>query len=543
MRRLSLATISLLIHIVLAASVVADTPVSASWTDAPPAIDGTVTPGEWNGATATTMTHAQVRTMNDGSYLYVLLDVIDDTFDEGPPLDPSLNGDFFTIAVDADRNSAITPNVDLAYSTCQDGRLFVKSYYIGGGAFTSCQNVDSESLSARGFGASFNSATAHRVWEFRLKFAEIGVDPSTWGSSGGATARVRANVGLNSGTPAFSGGEPSSALYPDLTNTYVINLALGPTTPVYPPGTDGPVFAGVGLVPSTYIESSGHASINIPGYYSAADAPFGGRLNVFGHWDSLRALPGAKKYRVVYSKDGGPFTRLLQTFTNFKFVGGTWVPQSISPDSADAYPIPPAGEIWYLSNLLIAWQSNQFSDGTYELRLEILNNGGVVLPSPAGNSVTLAIYNTAPFVKINSISYDDGNPMTSDTVCACSIVTQGDAPHGFRFNVTVTDGNGALNAWSLAAAYGENQSTGAVGSDNYAANVNADGPNQWNGDAAFTVPMTPFRATRSCAYTWILAASSRVQNGYGLVFPHVSYHVSLTTLLGTGSGEIMSCAP
>jgi hypothetical protein len=35
-----------------------------------------------------------------------------------------------------------------------------------------------------------------------------------------------------------------------------------------------------------------------------------------------------------------------------------------------------------------------------------------------------------------------------------------------------------------------------------------------------------------------LSASSRVQNGYGLVFPYVSYNKSLTILLGTAAGTI-----
>jgi len=54
------------------------------------------------------------------------------------------------------------------------------------------------------------------------------------------------------------------------------------------------------------------------------------------------------------------------------------------------------------------------------------------------------------------------------------------------------------------------------------------------------VPFPPFFAPYSCAYTFILSAQSRVQNGYGLVFPYVDYKKSLTILVGTGAGSI-SC--
>jgi len=520
----------------VAAPSFADTIIPPSWAGAPPSVDGIVSPGEWNAGTETTLTQGKMRTLNDSSFLYVLLDVTTDTTADNPPLFGGDTGDYFVFHVDVDRNNAVTPNVDILYSTCQDGQLFVKATKLSQFSSTGCQSVDSFSLGTQGFGGTFNSAVAHRYWEFRLNFSEIGVDPSTWGPSGGTTARVRLSVGLSSETPAFTTYEPDPSSSPNMANLFRIDLALGAATPVYPPGTDGPVFAGVGFVPSTFIVS-GYANINIAGYYSATDAPFGGRLNVFGHWNSLAALPGAKKYRVTYSKDGGPFQRLLQTFTNFKFVAGTWVPQSIAPDVHDAYRIPDPAEIWYLSNLLISWESGGFPNGMYELRLEILNNGGGVLASPAGNSLTLYIDNTAPVVKINQIYYNGG------PVCACAIVTQGDAPRGFTFNISVTDANGALNGWSLAAAFGNNEGTGSIASDNYALNMDSDGFNRWNGDAFITVPVTPFRVSKSCAYTWVLAASSRIQNGYGLIYPSVTYHQSLTTLLGTGDGGSTSCSP
>ena len=50
-----------------------------------------------------------------------------------------------------------------------------------------------------------------------------------------------------------------------------------------------------------------------------------------------------------------------------------------------------------------------------------------------------------------------------------------------------------------------------------------------------------WRAPASCAYTFILSASSRVQNGYGKIFPYTDYHISLTVLKGVGAGYVHGC--
>src|SRR6267143_4967352 len=220
--------------------------------------------------------------MNDGSFLYVLLDVVDDTTDD-PPAHAG-PGDYYVLAVDPDLNKGVTPNVDLIYDTCADGRIFIKAFYLSGSTFTGCQPVSALSEAAIGFGGTLHSMTPHRFWEFKLDLAELGVDTSTWTTSSGSLPKVRMNVATISEHPFFSVAQPDPNIFPDLSNTSQIDLA---TSAVYPAGTAGPVFAGVGLVPSTFIEPSGHASVNIANYYSAIDAPFGGNLNIFGHWNTL----------------------------------------------------------------------------------------------------------------------------------------------------------------------------------------------------------------------------------------------------------------
>lgn len=514
----------------------ADVEIGRRWAASAPVIDGVASPGEWDTARVTPLAHGQLRTMNDASSLYVLLDVTDDTGNDPPGGVGAV--DFFVLAFDVDLNFAVTPNVDLIYDTCNDGRPFVKAHYLGGNAFTGCQTTDPDSEGAPGFGPTpaLNAQGAnHRFWEFRLKLQEIGVDPSTWTTSSGQIPHVRANVATISANPPFSTAQPDPSLFPGFANpVFQIDLA---TSPVFPPGSIGPTFFGVGLVPSSFIDGLGYANINIPNYsYSATAAPFGGNLNVFGNW--FLVFTGAARYRVLYSKNGGPTQPLLQTWTNFRFNFGTlnWDPIAFSPDANGRYPFVNPMELWYLPNLLVSWQTGNFGDGTYTLSLELFDGGGNPLPAPPSNSLTLFVDNTPPDPIINSISYD------GTEVCACAIVTQGDPPRGFTFNVSFTDANGALDGVSLFDLFGQNQSTG-IFSDSYASHMNEDGPNRWNGETNLVVPAgSPFRAGTSCAYTFVLSTSSRIQNGYSRLFTHVQFTTSLTILLGSGAGSISGCS-
>jgi hypothetical protein len=519
----------------------ADVPILRRWANSSPTVDGVVAPGEWTYAQSTPLLHGKLMTMNDSHHLYVLIDVTDDTVNNPPAVSGPNTGDWFNLAFDVDLNHAPTPNVDLDYSSCNDGREFVKSIRLGLNSTTGCTTVNPESKGKVGFGPTLNSAVPHRFWEMQIDLNEIGVNPATWVLFPFGTPHVRFNVTTHSQAPAFDTHQPSPSLLPDMSNLFSLSLA---TSPVYPGGA-GPVFMGVGLVPATYISADGYANINQPGYYYATNAPFGGDLRVFGRWSTYRYLLGASKYRVLVSKDGGPATRLRETWTNFKWNGLTWVPQAIGPDSNDAYDIPSIFELWYNPNQILGWHTQSKPDGTYRLSIELLNSWGAVLPSPSGNSLTLRIVNTPPSVALNKVQYDGHD------ICECGIVTQGSAPKGFSFDISVTDTNGALSSLWLYGTYGHGHSTDIIYSDSYTSggvsmgipffvnHINADGPRQWDGISDLTVPLASreWRAGKSCAYSFILGASSRVQDGYGLLWSNVTDFQNLTILLGTGDGN------
>jgi len=501
-----------------------DISVKARWASNAPVIDGTASAGEWNSGTVTKLKRGKMVTMNDGQFLYVLLDLIEDTGND------STTADYYVLTFDADLNHSVSPNVDFFYDVCGDGRPFTKAYYLTGTSFTGCQDVAPESQHGRGFGATFNARIAHRFYEFRLSLAEIGVDTTEWTTSAGNVPKVRLNVAGISSSPSFSFAQPDPNIFPSLANDmFVINLAALPS---YPVGSAGPTFAGVGLVPASYIDSAGYANLDVPGYaYTAFQAPFGGNLNVFGNWANLRSTYGARSYRIKYSRDGGPANTLIQTWTNFRFnpVSGNWDPVAFAPDASGKYSIPTTSILapWYLPNLLTSWQTGQFGDGTYALSLELFDASGNPLSPPIENSLTLYLVNTPPLVKINQVSYN-GAP-----VSACAIVTQGPAPVGFTYDISVTDAHGALNDYSLYGYYGDNLSS-YVYSDAYnPGHLNEDGPEKWNGESHLTVPTgAPWRAPAQCAYTFNLTASSRSQNGYGPIFPSLTYHISMTVLNG-----------
>lgn len=519
----------------------ADVNIMRRWANTTPVINGVVSPGEWATAQSTPLAHGKLMTMNNGQYLYVLLDVVDDTVNNPPAGGGANTGDWFRLAFDIDLNHTVTPNVDLDYSSCNDGKEFVKSMRLGLNTSTGCMATDPDSLGKVGFGPTLNSAVPHRFWEMRLDLNEIGAHPATWSWLPMLTPHVRFNVTTRSEAPAFNTHQPSNDLTPDLSNLFNLSLA---TSPAYPGGS-GPVFMGVGLVPSTFISADGYANINQPGYYYATNAPFGSDLRVFGRWSTLRYNFGAVRYRILASKDGGAFTRLRQSWSNYKWNGSSWVVQAIGPDAQDAYPIPTALEQWYNPNQILGWHTPSFADGSYRLKLELLNAVGGVLPSPVGNLLTLKVVNTAPEVKINNIQYN------GQDICECGIVTQGSSPRGFTFDVTVKDDNGALNGFWLAGNYGHGHSTGTIYSDTYTSggsslgvpffvnHINADGARKWNGVTTLEVPLASreWRASKSCAYSFVLAASSRVQNGYSLVFPHTQDFNNLTILLGSGEGS------
>lgn len=175
-----------------------NTPPPTSYTLSPPLIDGVVSPGEWDKAfLAFSLANGAVYYLNNSNFLYMLIDLPADTFND-PPLVGSPWGDFFWVAFDVNENQTIDASVDFFYATYPGTYTLGRSFYLGGNSFSGVNPA--VSLLGAGFGVSHKSATPHRVWEFAFDYAEI---QAVVGQD------VAIGVYVYSQNPSFSEKEPT----------------------------------------------------------------------------------------------------------------------------------------------------------------------------------------------------------------------------------------------------------------------------------------------------------------------------------------------
>lgn len=221
------------------------TSVSSVFVETPPTIDGYVGYGEWLmserlelGRGFITMAddrfeleHGFITVANDAVRLYILIDLLEDTWD-----DPGAE-DSFLLAFDVDRDGEITPEVDLLYALDPGTGNMRYSFFLGPGAWTFLQPA-TRSSKARGFGCFIadgseiivpeRRCTRHRVWELGIDLAEIGLSLQH-----GGIARMGLRVA--SANPSFTEDIPSSFTL-DFTNLIEVTVASPPAFHVYDPG-------------------------------------------------------------------------------------------------------------------------------------------------------------------------------------------------------------------------------------------------------------------------------------------------------------------
>ncbi|KPJ93727.1 MAG: hypothetical protein AMJ55_07525 [Gammaproteobacteria bacterium SG8_15] len=303
----------------------------------------------------------------------------------------------------------------------------------------------------------------------------------------------------------------------------------------------GPVFMGVGHVPSTNIVD-GYATTD-PGYfYQVKHSPFGKTLNIFGNLVHFQAL-GATHYEVVVSKDGGPFQAINRSWNVYKWNTTTskYELTPIAPDPGTTrYEIPLEAdgqyhpEFWYPPFLFMRWPSGE--NGSYEFQVNLYPGG--ILPV-ADNTLTLLVDNTAPEAQLNAICQDGvagtpGDPCYPDKeVKPCDIVSAG--PNTYYFKVTAYDSNHHLLSYWLRGWWGNNKSA-TIYSDHYNHHVDAEGPYAWSGVFNFPIPrtapgsagnLTNWTSQCNCAHTFRVRTWKRTINGYNYVYRD-DWHKSVT---------------
>jgi hypothetical protein len=183
---------------------------TSAFPSAPPTIDGVVSDHEWDSASSLRLERGFMLVQNDASNLYLLVDVTGDPYND-PPLADSPWGDYFWLSFDVNVDGAITPSVDVLYST-YPGLGLGKAYYLGPGSSTGLEEARSQ-LGA-GFGRSMNSMVPHRIWELAISLPEIEAAPNEL---------VRLGLRTYSQTPSFTVDQPENFHY-DFSNLMEIAL-------------------------------------------------------------------------------------------------------------------------------------------------------------------------------------------------------------------------------------------------------------------------------------------------------------------------------
>jgi hypothetical protein len=494
-------------------------PFLSNWAAQPPALDGVAEATEWGTAASMSLPHGLLRIQNDLTNLYLLIDVTGDTGND-PVLAASPWGDYFWLVWDVNGDSNVTPGVDLLHGVYPGTTTLGVSQFVRPGAVTPIH--PSPSRMAMGFGPSPDSAAPHRFWEVAIRLSEIGADPRHWAEDPLDAHPLRLGLRIASQRPSISDYLPANLLT-DFHGFYRILLALSPDVT----GVGGPVFATVGIIPSTEIRD-GYATVD-PSYMAGVkDSPFGGNLHIFSHFDTLRGA-GAKYYQVLARKMGsGDYLPLRLTWSNYRWEGDKFVLRQIAPDAQDRYEIPPPAEIWSLRDLLVRWPTAGLADGVWELKVALFDAAKNPLPEPAHNYLALMLDNTPPLVQITEVS--QGGVKLGE----CAIAELGPAPDGLNFTFIATDYSGHLGGYSLVAHYGSNRTDprGPIASDTYDAHVSPS--RSWLGvSTPLMVPTPParWRAPTPCAYQFRLSAYNRTTDGYTAHIHWAEWDEHLTVLM------------
>lgn len=434
---------------------------------------------------------------NDHQFLYLALDLVNDTGN-----DAGVN-DYFWLSFDLNGDGAITPRRDVNYGIWPTTPIrLARQYYLGPGTWTGILTETSTSMVRMAFGASPNSSTPHRIWEFRLSLAELEVDLST----AVLPAVLRFGLRARSSTPNFTVDFPSN-FFNSFAALHELYLAHGPAF------TTGAIFGGVGFIPSSAIGADGYATTAAGYMLAVRDSAFGGVLNIIGNRTTLANAyaAGARKYLVehAFGSPAGPYAPLRQTWSNYRWTGSTYVLESFGPDAANFYPLPDPATDFSIDDLLLRWDTRAvaFLNGLHHLRVRFFRPDNtevpVAVPPSVRRDLSLMIDNSEPLVKINQILHN------GRVVHPCDIVTLG-ASDTLTANLAVQDAQGNLHSYSFGATYGHGASTPVLASAAY-----APAPSRrWEGSAAIAVPNFAASIPMSCAYRFQLAANQKVTNGY-----------------------------
>ena len=445
---------------------------------------------------------------NDAKYLYIALDMIDDSYN-----DPG-TGDYFWFTFDINRNLAISPNQDLNYGLFPGNpNKLGKQYYLGPGSWTGLSHDESKASCRTDFGTSPNSDVTHRIWKMRFRLSEINVSlsPTSWFSY------TRFGLRVHSSKPNHTHDSPPNFY----TNFSALHALIFSRKPTISSSLQGPVIGSVGLIPTTKIDANGRASTD-PGYYHVVrNAAFGHNINLIGNRTQLSTLwsANARKYKVLHrSGTSGAFQPLESGWKNYQWNGTEYILRSFSMHADFYYMVNPAID-YSIDDLLMGLNTRMLNTGQHQFKVEFYTYTNVPVATPP-QVLTLFIDNNVPEVSINSIKHG------ANEVGACGIVTMANAADGLSFDYNAFDTEGNLGRYVLRALWGDNEKATI---DSQAYDESAMGTS-WVGQNNIIAPSSGVWVPPiQCAYTFEASVYARTTNGYGWVGSNRA-HRSITVM-------------
>ena len=531
-----------------------DIELRSRWTSAPPLIDGKVSAGEWDSAAVlplfdiTGLHRGNMYVANDDAFLYFLLDITGDT-----KAGASANDDYSGIAFDIGLDGFKSPYVDLRYATPTGTETLGRQWVVSESGWT---GMDTATVSEyhEGFGQGVQPGADHKLYEYKIAFAETGINFEEVLSNLSSPFQARISIETVSSYPQFR------IYYPSHYNSYqgsMIRIALDIRSMEL--STNAPIISGIGLVPRTFIDQTTGLATTGPAdqFANLQDAPFGGHMRVIGNINKLDTL-NINYYVIAYCNmdinscasmssnsfniDEWEFVQDVRSNYYWDGIKGKYVLDSVSPETIyddgtyliKAYPSPNTSLEWYFPNLLFDWRTSgttHVNSGLYKVQFwgfGAKNLWSYIATPDAESTLVVKVDNTRPVLSINDILYK-GN-----SVGSCSILQLDNAYDTIDINVSAYDPDGFLNNFTLDALYGSGQSF-QCHKETYAGFLaeGRTGPS-WNpafpsytyickGDAGDHWETT-------CGYTFKITGWDRAINGYGRIH-NGSDHETITILM------------
>lgn len=481
-------------------------PLRSEWAVNPINLNTPVSSGDWDDAGKLKFPKGYVLAKNDARFLYLALDVVDDTGN-----DTSTN-DHFWLTFDNTRDRNITANVDVNYGLYPGKpNNLGRQKYLGPGRWTGLLSDPSQSEVVQEFGTSANSDTPHRIWKFRIELTEINVSLS-WPFS---TPFTYFGVRVKSSNPSFTSDFPTK-FYEDFTKLKQLILSRKPTIPFR---DLGPIIGSVGFIPTTMINSQGRATTASSYYHFVENAAFGGALNLIGNRTKIREYYTAanRRYMVEIAAPGGEFTKLISNWSNYKWDRSTYALESFAASPDGYYLLADPADDYSIDDLLIQFPTSGLLSGLYRFKVTFFEGNST--RSHGSQVIQLYIDNHLPSVIIESVRHG------SSEVSACAIETVGAAPDGINFKLTAHDPEGNLREVSFYATYGDGLSQSIYSKEYSSTMLN------WAGFTNKSIPESGnWRPPQSCAYSFVLLAKARTTDGYRWR-GQISTHRNLTLLV------------